>query len=76
MTGEPGPVAARSFYPDPAYRTPRLHPSDHAPIPGGVRRELIGSQQPACAIHHRRDMGIPMRVYPANYNPLIGSNLL
>ena len=76
MTGEPGAVAARSPHPDPADPTPRLHPGDQLRIGGGIRPELIGSQQAARAIHHRPNVEIPMCVHPANHTYPIGPNLL
>ena len=62
--------------PDPADPTPRPHPGDQSPIAGGVRRELVGSQQAACVIHHRSYMCIPMCVNPANHTYPVGPYLL
>ena len=76
MTGQSGAVAARSFHPDPADPTPRPHRGDQLHIGGGIRPELIGSQQAARVIHHRPNMEIPMCVHPANHTHPTGPNLL
>ena len=76
VTGQAGGVAAAPLHPDPANPTPRLHPGDQLHIAGGISPELVGSQEAACAIHHRPDMGIPMRVYPAEHINPIGVSLL